>query len=397
MASGDVVNTGARLQAAAPVNGILVDETTYRSTQQPISNARPSPSRPRARHEPIPVWEAIEARSRFGVDVARHGRRASRRAREGGRTCSSTRSSASRAGAVDAARDAGRRSRDRQEPARLRALRSPRAKTRSSCTGARAAALPYGEGVTYWALSEMVKAHAGILETDSAGQGAGEARGVLSPKPSRRRRRPGMGRGPSSPARRAVRRRARRRRSPGRGIRRLAEVPRSSGREGARSSSSSRISTGPTTACSTSSITSSSGRAASRCSSSAPLGPSSSLVGPGWGGGKPNAATISLAPLSDDDTARLVHALLERSVLPGRPAGRRSSSVPAATPSTPRSSPAWSTSSVTTAARSGSRSPCRESSPPGSTPCRSTRSRCFRTRRSSARSSGSARSSDRPP
>jgi tetratricopeptide (TPR) repeat protein len=37
---------------------------------------------------------------------------------------------------------------------------------------------------------------------------------------------------------------------------------------------------------------------------------------PGWGGGKPNAATISLSPLSDDDTARLVHALLERSVLP---------------------------------------------------------------------------------
>ena len=32
MAAGDVVNTAARLQAAAPVNGILVDETTYRAT-----------------------------------------------------------------------------------------------------------------------------------------------------------------------------------------------------------------------------------------------------------------------------------------------------------------------------------------------------------------------------
>src|SRR6266566_326791 len=29
MASGDVVNTAARLQSAAPVNGILVDDTTY--------------------------------------------------------------------------------------------------------------------------------------------------------------------------------------------------------------------------------------------------------------------------------------------------------------------------------------------------------------------------------
>ena len=36
---------------------------------------------------------------------------------------------------------------------------------------------------------------------------------------------------------------------------------------------------------------------------------------PGWGGGKPNAVTLSLAPLSDEDTARLVHALLERPVL----------------------------------------------------------------------------------
>jgi tetratricopeptide (TPR) repeat protein len=36
---------------------------------------------------------------------------------------------------------------------------------------------------------------------------------------------------------------------------------------------------------------------------------------PGWGGGKANAATLSLAPLSDEETARLVHALLGRAVL----------------------------------------------------------------------------------
>jgi tetratricopeptide (TPR) repeat protein len=35
----------------------------------------------------------------------------------------------------------------------------------------------------------------------------------------------------------------------------------------------------------------------------------------GWGGGKPNALTISLSPLSDDNTARLVDALLERPLL----------------------------------------------------------------------------------
>ena len=37
---------------------------------------------------------------------------------------------------------------------------------------------------------------------------------------------------------------------------------------------------------------------------------------PGWGGGKPNAATVSLAPLSADDTARLIAALLNQALLP---------------------------------------------------------------------------------
>jgi class 3 adenylate cyclase len=36
MASGDVVNTAARLQSAAPVDSILVDEMTYRATERTI-------------------------------------------------------------------------------------------------------------------------------------------------------------------------------------------------------------------------------------------------------------------------------------------------------------------------------------------------------------------------
>ena len=37
---------------------------------------------------------------------------------------------------------------------------------------------------------------------------------------------------------------------------------------------------------------------------------------PGWGGGKSNALTLSISPLSDDETALLLAALLERAVLP---------------------------------------------------------------------------------
>ena len=37
---------------------------------------------------------------------------------------------------------------------------------------------------------------------------------------------------------------------------------------------------------------------------------------PGWSGGKPNATTISLSPLSGQETATLLHGLLEQTVLP---------------------------------------------------------------------------------
>src|SRR5450631_2785943 len=70
MASGDVVNTTARLQTAAPVNGILVGETTYRATSQVITYRAAEAVTAKGKTEPVPAWEALEARSRFGVDLA---------------------------------------------------------------------------------------------------------------------------------------------------------------------------------------------------------------------------------------------------------------------------------------------------------------------------------------
>ena len=139
MASGDVVNTGARLQAAAPVNGILVDETTYRSTQQPISYETREPVEAKGKSQPIPVWEAIEARSRFGVDVARTG----------GAPL------VGRESEVGLLRDTLQRARQERSTQLVTLVGVPgigksrlvselfaaaRGKTRSSCTGARAAA-----------------------------------------------------------------------------------------------------------------------------------------------------------------------------------------------------------------------------------------------------------------
>jgi len=58
MAAGDVVNTAARLQAAAPTNGILVGESTYRATQQTIDFGASHAVEAKGKEEPLPVWES---------------------------------------------------------------------------------------------------------------------------------------------------------------------------------------------------------------------------------------------------------------------------------------------------------------------------------------------------
>ncbi|MGZ8687979.1 MAG: adenylate/guanylate cyclase domain-containing protein, partial [Gaiellaceae bacterium] len=69
MVAGDVVNTAARLQSAAPVDGILVGEATYRSTSQVIEYREVEPIVAKGKDEPVPAWEVVAARARFGTDV----------------------------------------------------------------------------------------------------------------------------------------------------------------------------------------------------------------------------------------------------------------------------------------------------------------------------------------
>jgi class 3 adenylate cyclase/tetratricopeptide (TPR) repeat protein len=165
MASGDVVNTAARLQVGAPVDGILVDESTYRATSQKIDYREAEPVSAKGKQEPVRAWEVVEARARFGVDFAQ----------------------ATRAPLIG---------RERELDvlvaalARVRAERAPQLVTLIGVPGIgksrlvyelsqviegeaeltnwrQGRSLPYGEGVSFWALGEMVKAQAGILETDS--------------------------------------------------------------------------------------------------------------------------------------------------------------------------------------------------------------------------------------
>jgi len=60
MVSGDVVNTCARLQTAAPVDGILVGETTYRATTGEIEYRQIEPVRAKGKRDLVPAWQAVE-------------------------------------------------------------------------------------------------------------------------------------------------------------------------------------------------------------------------------------------------------------------------------------------------------------------------------------------------
>jgi class 3 adenylate cyclase len=168
MAAGDVVNTAARLQAAAPVNGVLVGERTFQATRGVIEYRPAAPVTAKGKREPVAAWEAVQAGNRPGVDVPRQARAALvGRERE-----------------LNVLRDMLARVRAERTPQLVTLVGVPGiGKSRLLYEFARIAdaeggliswrqgrSLPYGDGVSFWALAQMVKAQAGILDSDTPGQ-----------------------------------------------------------------------------------------------------------------------------------------------------------------------------------------------------------------------------------
>ena len=173
MASGDVVNTAARIQTAADPGRILADETTYHATERAIEYGTTEPIVAKGKASPVPVWEALRARARVGVE------------RVGGATL------VGREQELTLLRETLARVTRERRPQLVTLIGVPGiGKSRlvyelfqSIESGAfdlvfwrHGRSLPYGEGVTFWALSEMVKAQAGILDSDSPEQAAEKLR-----------------------------------------------------------------------------------------------------------------------------------------------------------------------------------------------------------------------------
>jgi len=166
MVAGDVVNTAARLQGAAPVNGILVGEGTYRATRQTIDYREAPPVEAKGKAEPVKVWEAVGARARPGSDVEDKlrtplvGRQRERDLLADALTRARTEESAQLVTLVGVpgigkSRLVAELYQIAEADPDLIAWRQGRS-------------LPYGERVSFWALGEIVKAHGGILESDDA-------------------------------------------------------------------------------------------------------------------------------------------------------------------------------------------------------------------------------------
>ena len=161
--TGDVVNTAARLQSAAPVGAVLVDETTMRSTGTAITFEPLDSVEAKGKAEPIPVWRVVGARSRVGQpEAATHSPFVGR---EHERTLLlETFLRAERESSVQLVTVVG-------EPgigkSRLvTELRTALDERPDIVIWRHGRCLPYGEGITFWALGEIVKAEAGILESD---------------------------------------------------------------------------------------------------------------------------------------------------------------------------------------------------------------------------------------
>ena len=237
MVAGDVVNTAARLQSRS-----AGERRPRRRGNAPSDRAGDRVPRARAGR-----------RRRARRSRCRSGRRW-RRARASASTSSCSpahaRSSAARRELEPAratpwpalARSASRSSsRSSASPGSARAGSSPSCSSRVErrpgprSAGARAARCPTGEGVSFWALGEMVKAEAGILETRHARRRPRRSSARSSPRVcadaadavwiERRLAPAGRARG-ATPGRRPARR----------GVRRLAPVPR-----GARRASGRRV------------------------------------------------------------------------------------------------------------------------------------------------------------
>jgi predicted ATPase/class 3 adenylate cyclase len=157
-AAGDVLNTAARIQSAAPTDGILVGRDTYLASADAFEFTEQEPVQAKGKAEPVRVWRVDgerEADLRTADEAPLVGRQAELDdllsfcdgALEEGRAGIA---------AIVGAPGIGK----------SRLLRELVHRLEARCAVHWGKCLSYGEGITYWPVVEIVKSAAGIHQRD---------------------------------------------------------------------------------------------------------------------------------------------------------------------------------------------------------------------------------------
>jgi class 3 adenylate cyclase/tetratricopeptide (TPR) repeat protein len=184
---GDVVNTASRLEGVAPAGGVVVGEATFRATRRLFDYQELAPVKVKGKADPVPVWRLEGARSRTGIEAVRRagtpfvGRQAELDLLKGLFEQTLTDRTV-RLVTVVGEPGVGK-SRFVSE---LAASVDERPEL---VTWLQGRCLPYGDGITFWALGEIVKAQADVLESDPPAEVTAKLEAVVTdliPDPSER-------------------------------------------------------------------------------------------------------------------------------------------------------------------------------------------------------------------
>jgi class 3 adenylate cyclase/tetratricopeptide (TPR) repeat protein len=163
--TGDAINTAARIQSVSPVMGVAVGGATFDATRLVFDYRELAPATVKGKSAPVRVWQAVSPLARLGTDVTRrHDSPLVGREKDVAvLTRAFDRACAARAPhLVTIVGEPG------LGKSRLIAELFGHLDSRPELvTWRQGRCLPYGDGITFWALGEIVKAHAGILETDA--------------------------------------------------------------------------------------------------------------------------------------------------------------------------------------------------------------------------------------
>ena len=176
--TGDVVNTASRLQSVAQPGGVVVAANTYRATKDRFVYAAQEPIRVKGKEEPLEIWRPVASRQRLAYDLTHAppspmvGRETDLQLLQQLYERMMNEPSVQQV-TVTGEPGVGKSRLVRELFAYIDSLKDVIVAWRQG------RCLPFGEGISLWALSEIIRGHAGILDSDSPVQAATKLQQVV--------------------------------------------------------------------------------------------------------------------------------------------------------------------------------------------------------------------------